>query len=144
MQKLKYCLGLPKFPGTKNLYEHFLNNMIPFEIFKSVEFCASVLRFLFEFAKYIYTLFITICMYVCPWVCFLYTTRRLGKYLKAHSTSGTCMMSNEDIVPAYWYPKGNVTCVSNEDGVGLQFLAQSHGGKYFGIANQYIYNTART
>ena len=54
------------------------------------------------------------------------------------------MMSNEDIVPAYWYPKGNVTCVSNEDGVGLQFLAQSHGGKSFAIANQYMYNTART
>ena len=27
--------------------------------------------------------------------------------------------------------------------MGLQFLAQSHGGKYFRIANQYIYNTAR-
>ena len=44
-------LGLPKFSGTKNLYELFLNDMIPFEIFKSVEICAYVHRFLFEIAK---------------------------------------------------------------------------------------------
>ena len=52
-QKLKYCLGLRKFPGTKNLFELFLNYMIPFEIFKSVEIWVCVHRFLFEFPKYI-------------------------------------------------------------------------------------------
>ena len=77
----------------------------------------------------------------------------LGKYLKVHSTSGTHTMSNDDylllvpvvdIVPAYQYTQGNVTCVSNVAGVGLQFLAQSNGGEYFLVANQYMYNTACT
>ena len=53
-KKLKYFLGLPKLPGTKNFYELFLNDMIPFEIFKSVEICVYMHRFLFEFAKYIH------------------------------------------------------------------------------------------
>ena len=77
----------------------------------------------------------------------------IGKYLKVHSTSGTHTMSNDDylllvpvvdIVPAYQYTQGNVTCVSNVAGVGLQFLAQSNRSKYFAIANQHIYITART
>ena len=63
--------------------------------------------------------------------------------------SGTRIMSNDDhlvlvpvvdIVLAYLDTQENVTCVSNvATRVGLQFLAQSNGGKYFAIANQYIY-----
>ena len=49
-----------------------------------------------------------------------------------------------DTVPAYLYTQENVTCVSNVAGVGLQFLGQSNGGKHLAIANQCIYNTART
>ena len=49
-----------------------------------------------------------------------------------------------DIVSANQYTQRNVTCVSNVAGVGLQFLAQSNGGEYFAIANQYIYNTVCT
>ena len=86
---------------------------------------------------------------------FLIYDPRLCKYLKVDSTSGTGgtrMISNCDhllvpvvgIVLAYRYTQGNVTCVSNVAGVGLQFLTQSHGGKYFAIANQYIFNTVRT
>ena len=46
-----------------------------------------------------------------------------------------------DIVLAYRNNQGNVTCVFNvAAGVGLQFLAQSDSGKYFAIANHYIYN----
>ena len=84
--------------------------------------------------------------------CFLYMTLRFGKYLKVHSMSGTRIMFNDDhllvpvvdIVLAYRYTQGNVSCVSNPVGVGLRFLAQSHGRKYFAIANQYIYKIART
>ena len=43
---------MPKFPGTSNFYVIILNDMISFEILKSVEICACIDRFLFEFAKY--------------------------------------------------------------------------------------------
>jgi hypothetical protein len=59
-------------------------------------------------------------------------TQQLGKYLKVHSRNGMHIMFNDDhllvpvvdIVQAYRYTQGNVTCVSNNvAGVGLQFLA---------------------
>jgi hypothetical protein len=50
--KNKILLRVAETPGTTKLMELFLNDMIPFENFKSVEICANVHRFLIEFAKY--------------------------------------------------------------------------------------------
>ena len=49
-----------------------------------------------------------------------------------------------DIVTAYLYSQGNVTCFSNVAGMGLQFLAQSNRGTNFTIAKQYVNNNACT
>ena len=62
--------------------------MIPFEIFKSVEICVYVHRLLFEKLN-IYKDNVHHCMYMYQRLFFLYTTGRLGKYLKLQSTSGT-------------------------------------------------------
>ena len=103
-----------------------MNDMIPFEIFKSLEICAYVHRFLFEIAKYIYR--------ECASLYDVYVL----------SNDDNLLVPELDIVPAYRYTQRNATHVSNMGGVGLQFLSQSNGVEYFAIANQDIYKTART